>query len=61
MDYGASHTPAQGVSRVTKFQNDPLPYTLARSGWDAANEEADRDGGLMLLTLVICIALSVDY
>ncbi len=36
-------------------------YTLARSGWDAANEEADRDGGLMLLTLVICIALSVDY
>lgn len=36
-------------------------YTWARSGWDAANDEADRDGGLMLLTLVICIILSVDY
>lgn len=36
-------------------------YTLSRYGWDAANNEADRDGIFLVLSIILIAILAMPF
>lgn len=36
-------------------------YIIARDGWDAADEAANNDGGIFVVTLILCAVIATPY